>query len=256
MKVTTISNIALAGLAFFAMAGNIAFSHGISVIVVLFAAFGATFLGTAYLVASRRRGGLLISVGASLLFFVANLPVAPIFLTEPTVFPRFAYAVAAPPVALLSVVSSLLSWRYARAASAEGRPVTRWISVPRFLAFLILGFVIGGIFIGGIAANTESTLIANSGVSANVTVVLGAGEQGNPLPYSPSPYTVKVGASVTWVNKDSTTHTVTSSGSSLFDSGNMAPGATYSFTFTQPGTYQYYCTIHPWMKGTIVVTSG
>jgi len=87
-------------------------------------------------------------------------------------------------------------------------------------------------------------------------MAVGAGVQGNPLPYSPSPYTVKAGSTVTWGNKDSGTHTVTSSGSNLFDSGNLAPEGTFKFTFTQPGTYQYYCAIHPWMKGTIVITSG
>ena len=39
-----------------------------------------------------------------------------------------------------------------------------------------------------------------------------------------------------------------------FDSGNLASGAAYSHTFAQAGTYQYYCVIHPNMKGTIVVT--
>src|SRR3989442_756413 len=59
---------------------------------------------------------------------------------------------------------------------------------------------------------------------------------------------------VTWVNKDTVTHTVTSDGSSLFDSGFMPTGATFQFTFTMAGTYPYYCTVHPFMKGTVVVT--
>ncbi len=42
----------------------------------------------------------------------------------------------------------------------------------------------------------------------------------------------------------------------LFDLGNLPTGAVFKFTFTQPGTYQYYCTLHPLMKGTIVVVSG
>ena len=65
---------------------------------------------------------------------------------------------------------------------------------------------------------------------------------------------VKVGKTVTWVNKDTVTHTVTSDASSLFDSGFMPTGATFQFTFTTAGTYPYYCTVHPFMKGTIVVT--
>ena len=66
--------------------------------------------------------------------------------------------------------------------------------------------------------------------------------------------TVKVGKTVTWVNKDTVTHTVTSDGSSLFDSGFMPTGATFQFSFKTAGTYPYYCTVHPFMKGTIVVT--
>ena len=66
---------------------------------------------------------------------------------------------------------------------------------------------------------------------------------------------MKVGQSVTWANKDGMTHTVTKTPGTLFDQ-TLASGDTFKFTFTQAGTYQYYCTIHPWMKGTIVVTSG
>ncbi len=66
---------------------------------------------------------------------------------------------------------------------------------------------------------------------------------------------MKAGTTVTWVNKDTVTHTVTTNGTSLFDH-TLSIGDTYSFKFTQVGTYQYYCTIHPFMKGTIIVTSG
>ena len=69
---------------------------------------------------------------------------------------------------------------------------------------------------------------------------------------APGNFTVKVGSTITWFNADASVHTVTSTGA--FDSGNLASGATYSHTFAQAGTYQYYCVIHPNMKGTIVVT--
>src|SRR5207244_3707353 len=90
---------------------------------------------------------------------------------------------------------------------------------------------------------------------ADVTIVEGASSHypGGPF-FSPANLTVKVGKTVTWVNKDTVTHTVTSDGSSLFDSGFMPTGATFQFTFTAAGTYPYYCTVHPYMKGTIVVT--
>jgi plastocyanin len=62
---------------------------------------------------------------------------------------------------------------------------------------------------------------------------------------------------VTWKNNDPVPHTVTStsvpSGANSFDSGNMNGNATYTVTFTVDGTYQYKCTYHPWMHGTINV---
>ena len=73
--------------------------------------------------------------------------------------------------------------------------------------------------------------------------------------FSPANITVKKGTSVTWNNKDSTTHTATStSGPTSFDSGNLPNGKTYSFTFNTVGTYQYRCSIHSNMTGTVTVT--
>jgi plastocyanin len=65
---------------------------------------------------------------------------------------------------------------------------------------------------------------------------------------------VKTGVTVTWVNDDNTTHTVTANDGS-FDSGNIAPGATFTHTFNAVGSVAYHCTIHPTMTGTIVVVS-
>lgn len=72
--------------------------------------------------------------------------------------------------------------------------------------------------------------------------------------FSPDSVKVKVGATVTWTNQDSVNHTVTSdSGPATFDSGTMANAKTFSFTFTQAGTYTYHCAFHPFMTGTVVV---
>lgn len=74
--------------------------------------------------------------------------------------------------------------------------------------------------------------------------------------YSPATITVKAGTAVTWTNQDSVMHTVTTEDGApvSFDSGNFGQGETYSFTFEEPGTYDYYCIPHPYMKGTVVVT--
>ena len=75
--------------------------------------------------------------------------------------------------------------------------------------------------------------------------------------FDPSSLTVKSGTVVTWTNQDGTPHTIVSDTGSpvAFSSDPISSGVSYSFTFTQPGTYTYHCSIHPTMKGTIVVTS-
>jgi plastocyanin len=75
--------------------------------------------------------------------------------------------------------------------------------------------------------------------------------------FGPADLTVAVGDTVTWTNNDSAPHTVTSSsGPTSFDSGNLATGGTFSFTFDTAGTYAYFCEIHPDMTGTITVTAA
>ncbi|MBI2078639.1 MAG: cupredoxin domain-containing protein [Euryarchaeota archaeon] len=65
------------------------------------------------------------------------------------------------------------------------------------------------------------------------------------LSFSPASVTVKVGTKVTWTNKDSTIHTVTSDDADgPLNSGNLAAGGKYSYTFTTAGTFKYHCTPH------------
>ena len=63
---------------------------------------------------------------------------------------------------------------------------------------------------------------------------------------------VKVGDTITWINKDPYDHTVKASNGE-FDSGTIAKGAEFSFTFTKEGKYEYFCAIHSFMTGTINV---
>jgi plastocyanin len=74
--------------------------------------------------------------------------------------------------------------------------------------------------------------------------------------YNPNPIEIKVGDMVTWINDDSSAHTVTSSNDSTFDSDIMRRGETFSFTFDNVGEYPYFCTLHPSMVGTVVVTAS
>src|SRR6516164_5540763 len=71
--------------------------------------------------------------------------------------------------------------------------------------------------------------------------------------FAPATLTVKVGTTVTWTNRDEEPHTVAASDGS-FHSPGMGTGATYSHTFPTAGKFDYVCSIHPSMHGTVVVT--
>ena len=75
--------------------------------------------------------------------------------------------------------------------------------------------------------------------------------------YIPSLIAVDSGNQVTWVNEDSAFHSVTSgfygAPTELFDSGHLDPFESYTLTFDEAGIIDYYCTLHPWMKGQVMV---
>jgi len=75
------------------------------------------------------------------------------------------------------------------------------------------------------------------------------------LSFSPNSLTVQPGTTVTWLNNESVTHTVTSD-STLFDSGNLVKGDKFNYTFTKSGTYAYHCKYHSGMTGKIIVSGG
>lgn len=105
----------------------------------------------------------------------------------------------------------------------------------------------------------QAHLTLGQSKSATVSIVKGASNPGFVQPYNPSPLTVHVGTTVTWTNNDHTGHTVTEGNPSGntpangFDSGILAPGKTFTHTFSSPGTIQYYCTLHPTMLGEVIV---
>ncbi|MDT5093825.1 MAG: hypothetical protein QOH60_3188 [Mycobacterium sp.] len=71
--------------------------------------------------------------------------------------------------------------------------------------------------------------------------------------FTPATLTVHIGSAVTWTNHDEEPHTVAANDGSFHSPGLDAQG-TYSFTFSKPGTYDYICSIHPFMRGSVVVT--
>ena len=73
--------------------------------------------------------------------------------------------------------------------------------------------------------------------------------------FYPQHITVKAGTTVTWSNDDDDSHTVASS-SKLFKSKALDTADKFSFTFTTPGTYDYFCSVHPHMTGAVVVEAA
>ncbi len=89
------------------------------------------------------------------------------------------------------------------------------------------------------------------------TKVSRPGCEANDLCYIPSLIVIEKGRQVTWVNEDSAFHTVTSGfyelPTELFDSEYLDPFESYTLTFDETGIYDYHCTLHPWMKGQVIV---
>ncbi len=75
--------------------------------------------------------------------------------------------------------------------------------------------------------------------------------------YIPSSIVVESGKQITWVNEDSAFHSVTSgfydAPTNLFDSGHLDPFESYTLAFDKKGTFDYFCTLHPWMMGQVIV---
>ena len=97
--------------------------------------------------------------------------------------------------------------------------------------------------------NLESLAIATDKVS----ILADTWQYQSTKAYSPAVIKVSAGTIVTWTNDDKIIHTVTDLGNE-FDSGFIQPNETWKHTFDAKGNYYYFCSIHPWMKGTVIVS--
>ena len=123
----------------------------------------------------------------------------------------------------------------------------RWTLIP---------LVVLGVALAGCSNDKKSPTAAGSGATTGTsTPVDGALTiHIKNFAFDPKTPTVKVGTKVTFVNDDSAVHTATSSTpSGIFDTKNLAQGKSGDFTFTTAGTYDYICTIHQYMKASVVV---
>jgi len=106
----------------------------------------------------------------------------------------------------------------------------------------------------------ETTVKVEEIIKADVIIPIKVSRPGcdiEDICYIPSSIVVEKGKSVTWVNEDSSFHSVTSGfypePSGLFDSGHLDPYQSYTLSFDEYGVYDYFCTLHPWMKAQVIV---
>jgi plastocyanin len=100
-----------------------------------------------------------------------------------------------------------------------------------------------------LTAGTRPDLGANSGDKS----AGGAAIKIDNFSFGPATITIPTGTTVTWTNNDDVPHVVTSDDNKMFKSKALDTDDRFSFTFTKPGTYNYYCAIHPKMTAKIVV---
>jgi plastocyanin len=139
--------------------------------------------------------------------------------------------------------------------------MARWLAL--LLACMALGLVVAGCGDdddddggGGGAATTEQPAGEDGGGDDGGGGGGGAGGAEvsmEGIAFQPAEVTVSAGDTVTWTNNDSVGHDVTADSFSSGDPGGMASGDTFEHTFEEAGTFDYVCTVHPGMEGTVVV---
>ena len=99
--------------------------------------------------------------------------------------------------------------------------------------------------------NSSSTPTSPTISAATITIQASARTLGTAA-FVPNPVTLSPGGVLTWSNTDSTTHDMVSD-AGTYDSGRIAPGGRFDFTFSSKGSFPYHCSIHSGMVGTVVV---
>jgi plastocyanin len=109
----------------------------------------------------------------------------------------------------------------------------------------LLGAAVGSVLAGGV-------LLARAQTPAAAAVAVGIDN----FTFNPQTVTVKAGTTVTWTNKDDIPHGIAVTNNAFKRSQALDTDDSFAFTFTTPGTYQYFCYIHPHMTGSIVVEAA
>lgn len=131
---------------------------------------------------------------------------------------------------------------------------------PGFGAKIVIGFllvsVIAVAFTGALLVPHSSTKTPTATPETFLSILPGSATPGTVITFAPQNITVVIGVNntVEWTNNDTAAHTVTSRpGDPAAFTQVLAPGTTFIYTFNSPGVYNYYCTFHDWMHGTVTV---
>ena len=132
----------------------------------------------------------------------------------------------------------------------------RWLAL--LLACLALGLVVAGCGDdddddGGGGAQTTEQPAEDSGGGDDAAAGGGGEVVMKGIKFVPPELTVAAGDTVTWTNEDTVGHDVTGDSFSSGDSGGLQNGDTFKFTFKKAGTFDYVCTVHPGMEGSVTV---
>ncbi len=127
----------------------------------------------------------------------------------------------------------------------------------KVIIVIIIVIVIGVVayyLIGGTPMPAPNSSVSPSPSSTVMTPLAKVTVHIKNFAFNPASLAVKSGTEVTWVNDDVAPHTVTSDTGSLLNSGTLGTGKSWSVIFTSPGVAMYHCSIHPMMKGSVMVT--
>jgi amicyanin len=138
-------------------------------------------------------------------------------------------------------VIALAHWRYQQSATGLTPPFHKRHMV-RYARRTLMGICIVGALLTAASSFAAEPAAANQEISVSIENMM----------FNPSEVTVVPGTTVTWVNKDVMPHTVVDTNKS-FRSKILAKGDKFSFTFTSAGDYSYLCSVHPNMKGKVIV---
>jgi plastocyanin len=134
------------------------------------------------------------------------------------------------------------------------------MDVAKLRKHVVAALAVGALLLAGCSSSrpaAQPSVTFGSGASATPSgspaAVAGDQVSIDNFAFAPATLTVKVGSTVIWTNRDEEPHTVAASDGS-FHSPGMGTGATFSHTFGTAGKFDYVCSIHPMMHGTVVVT--